>query len=251
MIKREDLVSRAHLKGLASRLAEIDYLHDVVLLGLSREFGNKLIFKGGTCLYKVYNLDRFSEDLDFTTEKGFKPKDFFKRLPSFFNLLGIQSNVKVEEFQRGINVYVNILGPLYDGRKETITRLILNLSTRERILLPVQRVSYQSLYSEIRSFDLFVMHEKEILAEKIRAIYGRDKARDVYDLWYLLKRRGISFEERLAKKKLASVGITFGKKTFSTKVDKKKMSWERDLGGLIAGELPSFASVKKEIEQSL
>ena len=178
MIKREELLRIASLKGLPPRLAELDYLQDIALLGIYREFGNKLIFKGGTGLYKLYQLNRFSEDLDFTAEKKFKPKDFFARLPALFSLFKINCSVKVEQFPQSINVYVEINGPLYDGRKESRSRLIMNISLREKVFSPLTRLPYISLYQEVRPFDIYAMEEKEILAEKVRAVHQREKARD-------------------------------------------------------------------------
>src|SRR3989344_1349083 len=163
MIKREELLRIALVKGLPPRLAELDYLQDMALLGIYREFGHKIVFKGGTCLYKLYQLNRFSEDLDFTAEKGFKPKDFFLRLPSLFSLFNIKSTVKVEPFQHSFNVYLEINGPLYDGRKESRSRLILNISSRERVFLSPLRIPYTSLYHEARPFDIYAMEEREIL----------------------------------------------------------------------------------------
>jgi predicted nucleotidyltransferase component of viral defense system len=251
MIRTADLLPIAKLKGLSPRLAELDYLQDVALINIYREFGNRLVFKGGTCLYKVYKMNRFSEDLDFSGRKGFKPREFFRRLPYFFNLLDIKSTVRVEQFAKGINVYLEVLGPLYDGRKETRASLIFNISLRERVMLPVQGFPYASLYPEVRSFDLFVMDEKEILAEKVRTIYGRNKARDVYDFWYLLEGRGVVFDAGLANKKLSYDSLKFGREKFLAKIDEKRVSWERDLAGLVGGELPPFVRVRNEVEQSL
>ncbi len=251
MIRKEELLQIARLKGLAPRLAELDYFQDIGLLSIYREFGNKLVFKGGTCLHRAYKLNRFSEDLDFSARKGFKPKDFFKRLPYFFGLLDINSRVKAEQFEKSINAYLEINGPFYDGRKETKTTLIFNISLRERTFLPVKRFPYAPIYMDVRPFDLFVMDEREIAAEKIRAIYERDKARDVYDFWYLLKVRGLSLDVNLANKKLSYGGQKFEKNAFMAKIEEKKISWERDLTGLVAGDLLPFAQVKKEIEQSI
>lgn len=247
MIEKEDLIARAALKGFAPRLAQLDYLQDLALLILSREFGNKLIFKGGTCLYKAYKLNRFSEDLDFTARHSFKERNFFARLPSLFSLFGLKSTVKIESFQNTMNVYLKVAGPLYDGSKESLVTLILNVSCRERILLPIQRIPYTSFYSEIRPFDLPVMDEREILAEKIRAIYQRNKARDVYDIWYLLCRRTLPWDSRLAARKLMGSGIQFSRNSFLNKIEEKKESWEMDLKGLVAGGLVSFMEAKKAI----
>jgi predicted nucleotidyltransferase component of viral defense system len=230
-------------------LAELDYFQDITLLSIYKEFGNTLAFKGGTCLYKLYQLNRFSEDLDFTARKGFRPRDFFYRLPYVLNLLNIKSTVNVKQFGNTKNVHMEICGPLYDGKKETKTTLILNISLRERVLLPLQWHQYCSPYKEMRTFDIFTMDENEILAEKVRAVYGRNKARDVYDLWYLLKTRKLPFNGNFVNKKLASEKIKFEKSQFMTKINEKKKSWELDLGRVISGRLPEFDLVKKEISK--
>lgn len=249
MIKKEELLRIASLKGLPPRFAELDYLQDIALLGIYREFGHKLVFKGGTCLYKLYQLNRFSEDLDFTAEKGFKPKDFFARLPSLFSLFNINCSVKVESFQHTINVYLEINGPLYDGRKESRSRLILNISSRERTFFPPRRIPYASLYQEIRPFDLYAMKETEILAEKVRAVHQREKARDVYDLWYLLTIKKIPIDFTLVQKKLSYINLKFSKDIFFKKVQETKNSWQTDLPTLLAGRLLPFSQAEEEIKQ--
>jgi hypothetical protein len=247
MIRREDLLPIAKLKGLPIGLAELDYLQEIALINIYREFGNKLIFKGGTCLYKLYRLNRFSEDLDFSVRKGFSPKDFFSRLPYLFGLLNINSKVNVEQFEQSINIHQTIMGPLYDGRKDTLTTLLFNISLRDRVVLDTNPFSYSSLYKELRPFDLFAMSEKEIMAEKIRAIYSRNKARDVYDFWYLLKIRGIGLDIRLANKKLSHQKMKFEKDNFLKKIEEKRSSWGKDLGALISGELPRFNQVENDL----
>lgn len=246
MIRKEDLLEIGKFRGLQPRFAELDYLQDVALLNIAGEFGNMLVLKGGTGMYKAYKLNRFSEDLDFTAMKGFRPRDFFQRLPYFFRLLDINSHVKVEQFGNSINAYLEANGPLYDGGKESRTSVVFNISLKERVLLAPVRHPYMPPYPELRPFDLFVMDEREILAEKVRAIFEREKARDVYDLWYLLKRRGIRFDARLVDKKLPT-GMKFGRQGLFAKIEEKRKGWERDLGALVGGELPPLDGVKKEI----
>ncbi len=249
MIKREELLRIASLKGIQPRFTELDYLQDVALLGIYREFGSRLVFKGGTCLYKLHQLNRFSEDLDFTAEKKFKPKDFFIHLPKFFSLLNINSSVRVEQFQHSVNVYLEINGPLYDGKKYSRSRLILNIIFREKVFLPLLRAPYTSLYQEVRPFDIYSMNETEILAEKIRAVYQRDKARDVYDIWYLLNIKKIPIDAMIVKKKLSYAGIKFSKEVFFKNMQKKKDSWQNDLSALISGRLLPFSQAEEEIKR--
>lgn len=248
MIKKEELLRIASLKGLPPRFAEMDYLQDMSLLGIYREFGNRLLFKGGTCLYKLYQLNRFSEDLDFTAKKGFKPKDFFARLPYLFSLFNINSRVNVETFQHSINVYVNLNGPLYDGGKESAQRLLLNISLREKAILAPVRIPYTSSYQEVRPFDIYSMEEKEILAEKIRTIYQRVKARDLYDLWYLLTVKKVQIDFALVQKKLSHIGLKFSKDAFFKKMHEKKEGWEKDLPSLVSGQLINFSKAEEEIK---
>lgn len=200
-------------------------------------------------MYKLYKLNRFSEDLDFTAEKKFKPKDFFTSLPHIFLLFNINCSVKVEPFQHSINVYLEINGPLYDGRKESRSRLILNISLREKVFSTPLRIPYTPLYQEVRPFDLYAMEEKEILAEKVRTVHQREKARDVYDIWYLLAVKKILVDFTLVQKKLSYIGLKFSKDTFLKKVQEKKNSWQTDLSALISGQLLPFSQAEEEIKQ--
>ena len=241
------MIEIAKFRGLSPRLAEVDYIQDIALLNVHREFGGKLVFKGGTCLYKAYNLGRFSEDLDFTAKKGFKHRQFFSKLPFFFNLLNMRSRVSIKKFEKNITARLEVNGPLYDGRKESVCTVIFDISLRERVLLPVKRHAYMPAYSEIRPFDLSIMDEKEILAEKIRAIYERNKARDVYDLWYLLEKKNVDFDIGLVKKKLMQNELKFEKETFLNKIAEKKGSWKKDLEALVSFEPPPFLKAEERI----
>lgn len=251
MIRKEEMIEIAKAKGLAPKLAEMDYLQDISLAAIYREFGNRIIFKGGTCLYKAFQLDRFSEDLDFTVAKGFREKEFFSRLPHFLGLFGIKSSAKAERFDNRINACVRINGPLYSGSRESQAAVLFNISLSERVLLPVVRCQYSPFYPDIRPFDMFAMAEREILAEKIRAVFERNKARDVYDIWHLLARRGEKFDGALARKKLSHSGFEFSPEAFLRKIDEKKESWEKDLGPLVSRKLPSFQEARKGIAEKM
>ena len=91
---------------------------------------------------------------------------------------------------------------------------------------------------------------EEMLAEKIRALFTRDKARDLYDLWFLLG-KGIKTEIEDINRKLKIYGERFDKKKFIEKIEDKRKSWEMDLKGLIRGKLPEFSIVKKEVIERL
>ena len=73
MIAKEILLEIGRKKGLINKeYIEKNYFQDLFLFYLYKKT-NKFIFKGGTALYKIYNLPRFSEDLDFSLVEHFSP----------------------------------------------------------------------------------------------------------------------------------------------------------------------------------
>ncbi len=248
MIPRDELRKVAEAKRLSQENCEKDYLLEVILFVIYSEFGSALIFKGGTALYKFYNLNRFSEDLDFTlNKKNFDFERLAKKILSSLDWLGIRGKVKeFSKYRNEVNIKFNFIGPEYRGSKESMAFVSLNISLRERAINFKMEKLIPS-YREIPAFDVFVFSAEEILAEKVRAILSRNKPRDVYDLWFLLK-RGAKIDFGLINKKLKLIGKKFSKKEFFGKVEEKRDLWDRDLGQIIIGSLPDFDSVKKGIE---
>ena len=60
MLGTEELEDIARLKRLSLINAEKDYLQDILLFSIYSIVGRELVFKGGTCLYKIYKINRFS-----------------------------------------------------------------------------------------------------------------------------------------------------------------------------------------------
>ncbi len=65
MIDKKTLMQHSY-KFQDIRQLEKDYLLTLLLYEIYNEFDDELIFKGGTSLKYFYNLNRFSEDLDFS-----------------------------------------------------------------------------------------------------------------------------------------------------------------------------------------
>ena len=251
MLNYNELKDIARLKRLSVINAEKDYLQELILFVLYSRISRELVFKGGTCLYKVYKLNRFSEDLDFTLTKKMDIKKAMNKLSLDFKLLNV--NMKIKEIKDHIkekNVRLLFNGPLYHGNKEGQCFIPLNISLREPVILEPNMVKISSLYKEITDFNIFVMDKKEILAEKVRAILTRDKARDIYDLWFLLK-NNTEFDIALVNKKLKLYNIEFGYNKFFRSISRKKGLWEIDLKNLILGELPKIENITMEIKKYL
>jgi predicted nucleotidyltransferase component of viral defense system len=151
-----------------------------------------------------------------------------------------------EEHRNEINIRFTVRGPLYDGSRGSMSRVTLNFSKRERPT-SVHDMLLVASYPEIPSFELSVLGIEEIAAEKIRGIMTREKPRDVYDLWFMVK-RGTKVDISVVDKKLKIYGLKFHPRTFCEKMYAKRNMWTRDLKGLIIGTLPEFDDVAAELE---
>ena len=249
MLTYEEFENIARLKRLSLANAEKDYLQNIVLFSIYSIAGKELVFKGGTCLYKIYKLDRFSEDLDFTAAK-LDIEKLSSKIVSDLLLLNVKGRIKeIKEYKEGVNVRLLFNGPLYRGSKETQCFIPLNISLRENVLLEPRKEMVFSLYREIPNFEVFAMDEKEILAEKVRTIFARQKPRDIYDLHFLLE-KNIDLDVEMINKKLSLNNITFSKREFKRRIEKMKGLWQIDLKNLMAKEI-DFEKVKREIFDKL
>jgi predicted nucleotidyltransferase component of viral defense system len=153
---------------------------------------NRLAFKGGTCLRKMFigSQGRFSTDLDFTGVAEHDHEEIILDMMQAFEhpFHGIQFTIPEHSYyetQDGLSWGVN---PAYshDWNVSGVSEVKLQISRRETPTLATERLPLieQSYFrflpfspTEIRCLAL-----SEILAEKIRACYQRNKARDIYDL---------------------------------------------------------------------
>lgn len=252
MLEKQEVIRISKIKGLSIKNTEKDYLLDVLLYVLYNEVGRKLIFKGGTALYKLHSLNRFSEDLDFTLGSSkIELERLFKKVIKRLKDLGINGRIKeINEYRNQKNIKLELRGPLFDGNIRNVNLITINISLKERPVDIPERRTIFSQYPDIPAFDAFVMPLDELFAEKIRTIITRDKARDVYDVWFLLNKNA-NFDLKLINKKLKLYKETFDKKEFRRKIEEKRKDWNRDLSGIIIGDLPDFLSVKKEIERKM
>ena len=212
MIEQEQLLLHQN-RFMNDRQLEKNYLQTLLLFELSSAFSKNLIFKGGTALSMFYNLNRFSEDLDFTY---LKEKDrattvniiqtAFKRINDLYQL----GAIKRRGTNTSLDIEIHIKGPLYSKRK-TEQSIEINLSMREEIILPPSTLTLSPIYSDIPTFLINVMDIKEILAEKVRALLTRKeiKARDVYDIYHLLKNRHVEANNTLINQKLLQYDVKF------------------------------------------
>ena len=156
------------------------------------EILGKLAFKGGTCLRKMYlgAQGRFSTDLDFTGLEEHDHEDIILAMMAAFEepFYGIRFSIpdgSYYETQGGLSWGVN---PVYVHGWNTggDSEVKLQISRRETpTLTPERRKQCTQSYFRHLPFvpvDISCLVLPEIIAEKIRACYQRNKARDIYDL---------------------------------------------------------------------
>jgi len=188
--------------GFSSRLIEKDYFCTVLLAYLSDHGGDQLVFKGGTCLAKVYaGFYRLSEDLDFVISIAVDAsrtqrrqavaatKDAVTRLADRLDAFTVRQPLTGANNSTQYNGAVGYESPT-TGQPESI---LIEVSVREPLLMAAARaqtktvlldpIGGEAMVSDI-AMDCIAMDEA--MAEKFRAALSRrDVAiRDFYDLDY-------------------------------------------------------------------
>ena len=244
MITKEELVKIAKKNTLKPFQQEKHYIQNIVLSAIYSNLVDELVFKGGTALFFFYGLNRFSEDLDFTKFKDFDMKNIKESIQNTFELLNIPNQIKDVKTPAGKKTKIKAEGPLYRGQLSECV-VDLDISDRNDLVLDAETKEMIPSYNDIRPFTIPLMKKEEILAEKVRAIIKRDKARDVYDLWFLLK-KGINFNENLVNKKMRYYREKFDLKEFESSVIQSEKTWNSDLKGLLL-KVPSFNDVSEVV----
>ncbi len=245
MITKKDLGSLTGQTGFNLWQTERDYLQHLFLMSLSKHSKTELVFKGGTALQKVFGLNRFSIDLDFTSGKAAPLDDMLNKVNSEINNFGYPSRIRKTKESGSITFIFKIKGPLYAGIEKSESSLYIEVSLREPVLLDPPAKEIVPIYPDIQPYICLVMRLEEIMAEKVRTIMVRNKPRDVYDFWFLVK-KGVKFDQRLANSKLKYYKKEFGLETFMRSVDSKKAQWKTDIG-ILMPKVPDFESVRSDI----
>lgn len=222
---------------------EKEYLQYIFLNALSR-FADKFIFKGGSCLRICYGLERASEDLDFTTELELKKvREIVNECLKDFTLLNIRYKIYSEkEYQGNLRIEARFEGPLFEGNQSSTNTLKIDFNKR-KVKNKVAKVVSQ-LFSDVPTFTIVALDEKEILAEKIRTLINRGQSRDLYDIWVLLN-KGVVLDKKLLATKLKEEGSRLENMKIPS-----KQAYRQDLKELLH-YLPSYEYVKGYVLEKL
>jgi len=159
----------------------------LVEIYLDPHLKDHLGFRGGTALHKLHLRPpvRYSEDIDFIQLKAGPIGPLFDRLKDRLGFLGEPSRN-----QKDRN---NVLLFRFESEIPPVTplRLKVEINCREHFAVQgIQKYSYElksSWYRGISELSTFTL--EEMLGSKMRALYQRSRGRDLFDLWYALKKK--------------------------------------------------------------
>ena len=199
-----------------------------------------IYFKGGTALNKIFlNHPRLSEDIDFTITKDIKSEITKKIVDS--KLFGnITKDKDVDGFLRMVVEYKDFQG---DSDK-----IFIDLNQRGKLLLPSEIHRIKHFYIPfIPEFSIKTTAERELIAEKVAAAIGRNKPRDHYDVYMILK-KGIHIDMNLVEEKCHESKDEFSIIKMFNKAKTLKNRWDKDMISLIAEPI-SFQEIIKFLAQ--
>ena len=250
MITKKELLDYAKIKGFSLGNAEKDYLIDMALSSISRHTKNELVFKGGTCLYKFHNLNRFSEDIDFSVRSKIDVDNLLMKIIADFEKHGIYATIhEKKEPHNSVLITLRIKGPLFLGNPMTYANLGIDINLKSEVVLEPEFLSYNSIYPDIASISAFCMNGEEIFAEKIRAIMSRERARDLFDLNFLLE-KNIRASLDIVSKKLDYYNEKFDLNKFTLRIQSLEKVWKKELMGFTSF-VPDFNIVSKNVIEKI
>jgi len=200
---------------------ELDYYQHFILAKLYDEF-NSIYFKGGTCLQKCYGIKRFSEDLDFNYVDV-----EIKKLIAFIEKNFGTKTAGQYKTRFGTSFSIRFRGILYNGTNQSMCKLSFDFRNRDVFNKPL-KIIIRPIYHDLPNYFLLALDPEEILAEKIRAILTRYKARDVFDLNELLLNE-VSIDFDLVNKKLKTYDKTFSDEEFEERLEEKRSIYDEEM----------------------
>ena len=255
----KQMISRYEIRTNQERHnAQHEVIQQITLSALHRAgFFNKAAFYGGTCLRIFHELQRFSEDMDFSLlekDMSFSLEEYFDTIQNEFKAFGrevsISRKIKTDSSQIE-SVFLKDNTEIYNLEFQTERSVKikievdkdppLNFKTEHKLLL----LPYSFM---TRCFTLSGLYAGKIHALLFRNWRNRVKGRDWYDLeWYVRKGCSIDFEH--LKERSIQSGYT-SKEEFSKEIchDLLKKRIENTNINMVKADVTPFIKERRELE---
>jgi len=185
------LIAPAQTKLVAIHIVR-EYLQARILQSLQRAGAMQtLAFHGGTSLRFLYDIPRYSEDLDFALELHPEAYDFrayLQRVARDFSIETYTVDVKLNEKRVVHKAFVRFRGLLHElglsGHVAETLAIKIEVDTNP----PLHAGLMTTLLNKYVPINLHHHDPATLLAGKLSAVLQRDylKGRDIYDLWWYL-----------------------------------------------------------------
>jgi predicted nucleotidyltransferase component of viral defense system len=239
----EEIIKTYNLETINDNKAILrEIVQSIVLVGLSRtDFFKKASFYGGTALRIFYDLNRYSEDLDFTlnnVDKNFSIAPFIESIKNVALSYGLELEISIKQKQistpvesvfEKINTYQTFINLKMNSEltkllhKDEVIKVKFEIDCE-----PALGFTTENKWIDMPEFaPVIVLDEASLFAGKLHAILCRNykntvKERDYYDFLFYV-RRGISPNLNYLRNKLINTGKINEKDTFNIEVLKEML----------------------------
>ena len=141
----------------------------------------QVYFKGGTALRMLYNSPRFSEDLDFSSSVRDIHALEEAVLETLTDIARENVDTDISEARTTTGGYLAIVT---FRTEHPLVAIQLEISLREG----EKRGAAVTIASDfLPAYTVIALEKEQLIDEKIRALLSRKKARDFYDLYFILR----------------------------------------------------------------
>jgi len=191
----KNLVTRYHTNEL--NIMREYFQHLFLSYFYKLEGAENILFKGGTALRFIYGSPRFSEDLDFSlfNIKPYKLKksieDLFTKVLVEIENVGIKVDLGPKPGPTKEGYYGDASFKIYDYPLVTVS---INVSARDgrKITSEIETIANDF----IPTYNLYHLPQEILIEEKIYALLERKKARDFYDIYYIMRKNLLTLEQK-------------------------------------------------------
>jgi len=186
----------ARLKIAVEQVAREEFELSLLKSLFESGIGKALVFKGGTALRLAFGSPRFSDDLDFSASSAIPEAAF--RTAAGAALKSVPEATLVEALAKRFTLFA-----LYRFNVPYIARpfsIKIEVSTREESRRRAGASELRLLSSEVTNLTVLarVATLEQALKDKQAAFAARRQPRDLYDLWFISQKLGLSFQADLA-----------------------------------------------------
>lgn len=240
------------------RNAKHEVMQQIALAGLYRsQFFDKAAFYGGTCLRIFHDLQRFSEDMDFSLlekDEEFSIEDYFDSIENEFNALGRKVAIYKKEKQGQSQVESAFLKDNTDNyivefQTEPSIKIKLEVDKDPPLLFHTEHKLLLLPFSFMtRCFTLSGLFAGKMHAFLFRTWRNRVKGRDWYDFeWYVRNQIPIDFNHFL-ERCIQSESIERGRLTRHEFIELLKKKIDNTKIELATTDVSPFIKNPKDIE---